>query len=608
MNGPVSMIRHWFPKRSMRTKLAFSFSVTMVLVLLLVMVLINYFITKSYRETLLRSAEKSCEQARSFLENYLDTMRYVSDLVYYNGELQSALGAENFDGDRSFGEQYREFLKLDTVFAAAELVETVYRVRVYIPDDIFYAQNKKHFAPDSLLADRTDYEELMARMQTEQVAFSAPLEETVVGSTAQVKLLSMFRMIRKTDGSALPIGVEEVSIQVSQLQKVLEKSDITSTGAVYLLDGQGRVISFSGEGDEEQEPLGQLETLPAASVGGWAAQELSGRRYFVNQKQLPLADWRLVSLVPESEIAQQSSNIGSIIFLLSLVAVAAVFTVSVAVSRYYTKRLNRLSSMMQTVRQGSLEADFGEPEPDEIGRLFQSFSFMTKELKKLMEERYQTGKQVKAAQFKALQAQINPHFLYNTLDLINWEAIDHDVPEIAEVAQSLAKFYRISLNRGGQVVTIEQELTHVQAYVLIENRHFDGAITLHIDVPETLRSLATINLILQPFVENAIMHGMAENPSVQECTVSISGRREEDDVVLTVSDDGMGMGEEQLSTMFSTDPAVSHGYGVKNIDSRIRLCFGEAYGLSYRSAPGAGTTVEIRIPALTLEEAEEYIS
>ncbi len=139
-----------------------------------------------------------------------------------------------------------------------------------------------------------------------------------------------------------------------------------------------------------------------------------------------------------------------------------------------------------------------------------------------MQQQYKSGKAVKSAQLKALQAQIKPHFLYNTLDLINWEAMDHGAPEIAEIAKSLARFYRISLNRGQQVVTIEQELRHVEAYVKIQNHHFDGAISLKTDVPEELLPLGCINIILQPLVENSIMHGIAEIPYIQECNVSIS--------------------------------------------------------------------------------------
>lgn len=130
----------------MRTKLAVTFSCTVVLILLLLMILLNYFITRNYREQLLHTAEKSCDQAQSFLENYLETMIYVSDLIYYNNDLQQAMSSPTFNGHRNFGVQYREFLQLDKVFTSVEMVETIYRSRVFIPDDIFYSSNQRHFA------------------------------------------------------------------------------------------------------------------------------------------------------------------------------------------------------------------------------------------------------------------------------------------------------------------------------------------------------------------------------------------------------------------------------------------------------------------------------
>ena len=189
---------------------------------------------------------------------------------------------------------------------------------------------------------------------------------------------------------------------------------------------------------------------------------------------------------------------------------------------------------------------------------------MTAELKNLMRAQYRSGKAVKSAELRALQAQIKPHFLYSTLDLINWEAFEHDAPEISEIAQNLAKFYRISLNKGRQILTVREELEHVRAYVSIENRHFDDAICLHIDVPEDLQALACINIILQPFVENAIVHGFAGKPGARRLQYPHRGVARSGDVVFMVSDDGPGMTEAQTKAIFRRNTARQvSGYGVK---------------------------------------------
>lgn len=157
--------------------------------------------------------------------------------------------------------------------------------------------------------------------------------------------------------------------------------------------------------------------------------------------------------------------------LFSVLIVLSIFLISWLLGKYYSKRLVTLNTKMKQVQDGQLSLEIPEEESDEIGELFRSFSYMTKELRKLMLEQYRLGKNVKSAELRALQAQINPHFLYNTLDLINWEAMDYNAPEIMELAQNLAQFYRISLNKGRQIVRVREELNHVRAYVRIENYH-----------------------------------------------------------------------------------------------------------------------------------------
>lgn len=210
------------------------------------------------------------------------------------------------------------------------------------------------------------------------------------------------------------------------------------------------------------------------------------------------------------------------------------------------------------------------------------------------------------AEIRALQAQINPHFLYNMLDLINWIAMDYGASDIEKIAWNLARYYRLSLNHGKSVISIEEEVEHTQVYVNIENYHFDNAIQMTVDIPEELKHKACLNIILQPFVENAIVHGIAENSAISQCRIHVTAQRQEDDILFCIQDDGPGMTEEQIHDAVSVDMAQSgKGYGVKNINFRIKLCFGEKYGVQYKSQLGHGTTAMIRIPVMTIDEAEE---
>lgn len=606
IKNPVSSYKDWFGKQSMRTKLALTFSTVVVAVFMAAMILLAIVIGNSYREKLLYSAEQSCDQAKSFLDNYLNTMFYVSELIYYNGDLQEILSSDDFHGDRTISEQYREFLVLNNILMSTEMVESIHRIKLYIPDELVYSENQIHFAPASELQNRADYQNMLEVCLQEKVYFTGPEITKEPPKYADEEIVSLFRLIRKTDGSEQVLGTEQVSVYTHKLKEILEKTDITNMGAVYLVNSDSQVVSVSG--DEEAvlsgEKLAGISFAPK-NQKDWEKQVVAGTRYLVGQRSLELSDWRLVALIPEKEIALQLIQLESIIIILTLVSIGLVILISYLVAKYYTDRLTKLSDMMLSVEQGNLEPGFGEQSPDEIGALFKRFSYMTQELKKLMDAQYRSGKAVKSAQFKALQAQINPHFLYNTLDLINWEAMDHDVPRLSEIAKSLARFYRISLNKGKEITTIEEELEHVKAYIKIQNYHFDGAIDLQITVPEALYPYACINSILQPLAENAIMHGLAEDIAVQHCTIQITGEQTGENITLTVEDDGLGMTQEQIDNLFIQQGSASNGYGVKNINSRIQLKYGDKYGLYYSSTIGEGTSVRVCLPALLADRTEE---
>ena len=591
----IAQLKKTIRQYSMRTKLTISFSIAVITILMIIMILLSRLVNNYYQEKILFSADQSFEQANSFIQNYLDTMIYVSDQIYYNNDVQQLLSQNDLGKFQSYGEQYRDFLRLDSVCRTAELVETIYMARLFVPDQLTYSENMRHFEKMSVLENRKDYEIFLNNGGGS--FFTAPEMIKMPGLNYEVEIVSLLRVILTTDGTIEPIGVQQVGIQTSKIKSVLEKSEITKSGIVYLVNSAGEIISCSDENNDLLRKLKQAGELPwPASSDSWSEVTVQKQSYYMNQAQLDSADWSLVALIPQREIIQQSKQLESIILVLSFAAVIAIFIVSSAISKYYTNRLSYLTEMMHEVQNGELDIDLKIKESDEIGDLFHSFSYMTQQLKLLMEEKYRSGKAVKTAQLQALRAQINPHFLYNTLELINWEAIDHNVPEISEIAKSLSQFYRISLNKGMEIVSLEKELNHVRAYVNIQNYHFDGAIQLYIDVPEELLQCSCINIILQPLVENSILHGMEETLSGEEYPIYISAKQVEQDIILSIQDEGTGMSSQQIKDIMNMKSLKVTGYGIKNIDLRLKLTYGEQYGLSYQSSVGKGTTVKIRIP------------
>jgi len=199
-----------------------------------------------------------------------------------------------------------------------------------------------------------------------------------------------------------------------------------------------------------------------------------------------------------------------------------------------------------------------------------------------------------------LQAQINPHILYNTLDLINWEALEYDAPEIAKMARSLAQFFRTSLSNGQQLITLTEEVAQVRAYIEVENYHFDNRIDLDVQLDPTILECASISHMLQPLVENSILHGYAKGSSDQAYRITISGIRQNGCLLLTVSDEGKQPYPDPLASV------QNKGFGTKNLHQRLRFCYGDEYGLSYQRRDERIVAV-IRIPAYTLKEAMDRV-
>ena len=290
-----------------------------------------------------------------------------------------------------------------------------------------------------------------------------------------------------------------------------------------------------------------------------------------------------------------------VIFLIFLLAIA----ISVVFSKMITTRISELAAKMENFKKTdfeNIEDDVKDMGNDEIGSLFVSFNNMKNEIDRLIEAEYENGKSVKQAELKALQAQINPHFLYNTLDLINWKALDCGAESIVDISKALAKFYRLSLNKGKEFSKLSEEFDHVKYYVAIQNYRFENRIKLSFDIDERINDLISLHIILQPLIENCIVHGMKDMSEEENIYITVSGKLIDNDVELIVEDSGCGVDVEAMNESLLKDFDKDGGYGVKNINARIKLCYGEKYGLHYMENSFGGTSVRIIIPKVTGDE------
>ena len=310
-------------------------------------------------------------------------------------------------------------------------------------------------------------------------------------------------------------------------------------------------------------------------------------------------DWFMVTILPSPPLIQISNRLMLQLAMIYGGFLILAFIFASILSHSITGRISSVVRQMQTVRHGPPVPMESPTAHDEVGDLIDTYNFMTRKMAELMEKQAKAAEDLRIAEFNSLQAQINPHFLYNTMDMINWMALQGQTDEISHAVQSLSRFYKLTLSRKKGISTISREVEHVTLYVQLQNMRYHDSIELICDIPDELSQYQIPKLTLQPVVENSILHGILEKPS-KSGTIVITGWMEAEDIVLLVSDDGVGITDDILSTILTGDGQSRSGgtnIAVYNTHRRLQILYGDRYGLSYSSKPGQGTEVEIHFPA-----------
>lgn len=594
-------------KLSMHKRMMLYFSVPLILVQILLCFLCYPQVVRHYREKTDYSMEQSVSQAISFTESYLRNMTYLANMVEDNGVIQNTLSADGFGEERPYMEQWLEYYELNKEFNSYEISNSIYRFCLYVPDEVMYAGNQYYFDGVSRLKERSDYVDLRYALNTGEDYVAISRERDGVDQQDTSQMVTLYHRIASKKEKEEELGICSISVSAKYFQDIMKNANITSEGLVYLMSENGRMITSSNSSIlQKMQKKGILLNYGAELF--MEKKKEGQKEYYITRQNVDGASWQMILIIPENEYEDQCRFLWLSAALMLGSMIAVIVLMSYLLSGYYVGRLKKLNVEMTGLESGNLNANLPiTTEEDEIEEIYHNFNGMVQEVQRLMQEHYQLGKEVKMTEVRALQAQINPHFLYNTLDLINWISMDYGAEEIGTLTWNLARFYRLSLNHGKSLISIGEEVEHVEVYVNIENYHFDNAISLEVDVPEELKSYACLNIILQPFVENAIVHGIAEKPDIESCEIRICARREEQDIVFSVQDDGPGVDVKEMQKETQQDiRTAQHGYGVRNINFRLKLCFGEKYGVTYLESE-KGTHVEIKIPVMTMAEAEEKI-
>jgi two-component system sensor histidine kinase YesM len=403
------------------------------------------------------------------------------------------------------------------------------------------------------------------------------------------------------------LGTAIINIRESTLSTVFPSVNNMKGTKLVVLNEDGDVITSTEEQligkNQNSYPINKIldNVRKHDRYQGDFIEKYNNKSYMFVYKKLKNQPWVTIAMISVREMQHETNRVVSIILIVFLVFLIISVVGSLSIAYSISKPIKQLSAAMRDVQGGNFDTVINIKSRDEIGILAQCYNTMIYKIKQLVDEVQESHVKEKKSEIKALQAQINPHFLYNTLESVMWLAEGGENDKIIEMVSRLGKYYRLSLSKGMDIVTIRSELEHVKNYLEIEKCRFGDKFNYEIKCDERIEQHECLKLILQPLVENSLLHGIM-NKEI-EGIIHIEVEKEEKNIFITISDNGSGITAERLKEInecFSSgnSKVLRSSYGIKNVNERIQLRYGKEYGLSYSSIYGEWTTVKIRLPFL----------
>ena len=545
-------------------------------------------------ETVMEENQILIDQVNRSVENYLKTVMKLSDSLYYsiikNADLSDPSVGERFN---LLYENNMDQTDSIALFSAdGELLESVPALRVRNNLDV------TREAWFSYTLDRTE----------NQHFFLPQVQQIFESSSDQYRwVIPMTRVVEITKGTDTVQGILLIHLNYTGLKLLLDGVTLGNEGYIYLIDGNGEIIYHpraqlidSGLEHENNRAVSEYRD-------GIYQETFHGEERVITVKSVGYTGWKLIGVAPRQTVSLNSLKTQLLVVFVAAFILFLMSLVNSYISSRITTPIRKLELSVNEIEKGNLNAKVDAEGSYEIRHLGQSVQNMAKQIQVLMADIVSEHEKKRKQEFDTLQSQINPHFLYNTLDIIVW-MIENEKPDQAvKAVTALARFFRISLSRGKSIITVKDELEHVRNYLMIQHMRFKNRFSYTIEAEDEVLELASLKLMLQPLVENAIYHGMEFMDGDGE--IFISAWKEGEDLYLKVSDNGLGMTEEQVDRLFSDTPHTGSsrgsGIGVKNVNERIRLYFGSEYGLSIESEPDEGTVVTIHLPAVAYSEIRQ---
>ena len=546
-----------------------------------------------YISSVTEEAEIIVDQTASAVESYLQRMMKLSDSLYYgvikNADLKDPVTAE----------------KAAVLYDAEK--ELVANIGVFSgTGELEFASPAARISDPNGAAEMPVFEEALQR--PDALVFS-PLHvlRTFEGSEGQYRWgLTLTRAVEIREQASTHQGVLMIDLLYSGLRQYFDNVSIGTHGYIYLIGRNGEILchprmQLIESGIEEESEL-------AASVprDGTYTERHHGENRHVTVKTVGYTGWKLVGITLDRGFyLNNQKNLLFMGFIIGLLAYILAL-VNAYISSRITTPIRKLEHSVNEIENGDLEAEVYIGGAEEIRHLGTSVKQMTERIRGLMEDIVQEHETRRRTEFDALQSQINPHFLYNTLDIIVWMIENEEKEKAVQMVTALGRFFRISLSRGRSIIPVKDELEHVRNYLMIQQNRFKNKFSWRIEADDAVLRMASVKLILQPVAENSIYHGMEFMDGDGE--ILVKAELKDGDTVLTVEDNGLGMTQETVEKLLSgTGPHApsrrGSGIGVRNVHERIRIYFGEPYGLEIHSEPDEGTRVTIRMPAVPYSES-----
>ena len=538
--------------------------------------------------------EAVLSQVNRSVDSYLRTIMKLSDSLYY-GVIKNADMREESLNDQItllYDNNKDSIANIALLSKDGELLEAVPAARLKTDLDV----TKEEWFGNTL--ERTD-----------NLHFTTPHVQYIFdGSEQQYRwVITLTRAVEITHGTSTEQGVLLIDIRYNSLQQILEDISLGNQGYLYMISSDGELIYHPKMQLIETGQMQENITAAAEYRDGSYKEEYRGENRNVSVKSVGYTGWKLLSVTPEKGLSLSNLKMRLFVVFVAAAFLFVLVLINALISSRITNPIKELEKSVNAIEAGELDTEVYTGGSYELQHLGRSIGDMAKRIKKLMQDIVAEHESKRKSEFDTLQSQINPHFLYNTLDIIVWMIENEQKQEAVKVVTALARFFRISLSKGKSIITVHDELEHVRNYLTIQQMRFKNKFVYEIRAEEDTMGLACLKLMLQPLVENAIYHGMEFMDG--DGLIEIQVKKEGKDLWIEVRDNGFGMTKEQVENLLSEKPHVSSrrgsGIGVKNVNERIRLYFGEDYGLIIESEPDEGCLIRCHLPVKEYVEPME---